>query len=78
MLLKKGAKSVRACITHGVLSGPAVERINNSPLEELVITDTIPQESKKIKNKKVISIAQTIAEVIRRIVKGEPLSILFD
>jgi ribose-phosphate pyrophosphokinase len=78
MLLKKGAKSVRACITHGVLSGPAIERINNSPLEELVITDTIPQESKKIKNKKVISIAQTIAEVIRRIVKGEPLSILFD
>jgi ribose-phosphate pyrophosphokinase len=77
MLLKKGAKSVRACITHGVLSGPAVERLNNSSLEELVITDTIPTEDKPIKMKKVISIAPTIAEVIKRIVKGESLAILF-
>ncbi len=78
MLLKKGAKSVRACITHGVLSGPAVERLNNSSLEELVITDTIPTEDKPIKMKKVISIAPTIAEVIKRIVKGESLAILFE
>ena len=78
MLLKKGAKSVRACITHGVLSGPAVERINNSKLTELVITDTIPTDNKPIKIKKVLSIAPTIAEVIKRIVNGEPLSILFE
>jgi len=78
MLLKKGAKSVRACITHGVLSGPAVERINNSKLAELVITDTIPTDDKAIKVKKVLPIAPTIAEVIRRVVTGEPLSILFE
>ncbi len=78
MLLQKGAKSVRACITHGVLSGPAVERINNSKLTELVITDTIPTDDKPIENKKVLSIAPTIAEVIRRIVEGKPLSILFE
>ena len=78
MLLQKGAKSVRACITHGVLSGPAVERINNSKLEELVITDTIPTDDKPIKNKKVLSVAPILAEVIRRIVTGEPLSILFE
>ena len=78
MLLQKGAKSVRACITHGVLSGPAVERINNSKLEELVITDTIPTDDKPIKNKKVLSVAPILAEVIKRIVTGEPLSILFE
>ena len=78
MLLKKGAKSVRACITHGVLSGPAVERINNSKLSELVITDTIPTEDKPIKVKKVIPIAPIVAEVIKRVVEGEPLSILFE
>ncbi len=78
MLLKKGAKSVRACITHGVLSGPAVERINNSKLTELVITDTIPTEDKPIRNIKVLPIAPIVAEVIRRIVEGKPLSILFE
>ena len=78
MLLKKGAKSVRACITHGVLSGPAVERLNNSKLEELVITDTIPTDDKSISIKKVLSIAPITAEVIRRVVEGIPLSILFE
>jgi ribose-phosphate pyrophosphokinase len=78
MLLKKGAKSVRACITHGVLSSPAVERLNNSKLTELVITDTIPTDDKPIKVKKVLPIAPTIAEVIKRVVNGEPLSILFE
>jgi len=78
MLLQKGAKSVRACITHGVLSGPAVERLNNSKLEELVITDTIPTDDKPITIKKVLSIAPITAEVIRRVVEGIPLSILFE
>ncbi len=78
MLIQKGAKSVRACITHGVLSGPAVERINTSKLSELVITDTIPTEDKPIKVKKVLPIAPIVAEVIRRIVAGEPLSLLFE
>jgi ribose-phosphate pyrophosphokinase len=78
MLLEKGAKSVRACITHGVLSGPAVERINNSALTELVITDTIPTEDKQIKVKKILPIAPIISEVIQRVVEGKPLSILFE
>jgi ribose-phosphate pyrophosphokinase len=78
MLLSKRAKSVRACITHGVLSGPAVERINGSKLTELVITDTIPTDDKPIKNKKVLSVAPILAEVIRRVVEGKSLSILFE
>ena len=78
MLLEKGAKSVRACITHGVLSGPAVERINGSKLDELVITDTIPTDDKPIKIKKVLSVAPVMAEVIKRIVEGQSLSILFE
>ena len=78
MLLEKGAKSVRACITHGVLSGPAVERINKSALTELVITDTIPTENKPIKIKKVLPIAPIVSEVIQRVVEGKSLSILFE
>lgn len=76
LLMERGAKSVRAVITHGVLSGPAHERIRNSVLKELVITDTIPlkEENPKIR---VISLAELFAQAIRNVVTHESISSLF-
>ena len=73
MLKEKGAKTVRAYCTHGVLSGPAHERIANSALEELVITDTIPQtqENPKIR---VISVAEMFAQVMKNVHHHESIS----
>ena len=79
-LLGKGAASVSAYITHGVLSGGAVSRIAASRLTELVLTDTIlPTEAVRVaKNIRVISIAPLIGEAIARIAKEESVSVLFD
>ena len=76
VLKEKGATSVMACCTHPVLSGPAYERIENSVLDELVVSDTIPlkQESKKIT---VLSVAPVFAEVIRRVYHNESVNGLF-
>jgi len=73
MLLEKGALSVRAYCTHPVLSGEAYERIENSALEELVVTDTIPlkRESNKIR---VISVAGLFADVMKRVHEHESIS----
>lgn len=77
-LIDNGAKEVYACATHGVLSGPAIERIENSPIKELVITDTIPlSEEKKIDKIKVKSVAPLFAEAILRIYEGMSVSKLF-
>ncbi len=78
-LKENGAKKVVAYCTHPVLSGPAIERVNSSPLDELVVTDTIPlkpeaEESPKIRQ---LSIADELAESIRRISNEESLSALF-
>ncbi len=74
-----GAKRVFACCTHAVLSGPAIERIQNSVIEKLVVTDTIPLiEEKKIDKIEVVSVAPIIAEAIRRIYKNESVSRIFD
>src|SRR5450432_883238 len=79
-LLDKGALSVSAYITHGVLSGGAVARIAASKLKELVLTDTIlPTEAVRVaRNIRVISIAPLIGEAIARIAKEESVSVLFD
>jgi len=75
---KQGAKRVFAAITHGVLSGPALERIADSQLEELYITDSIPQPNDKQHSKiKVISVDQLLGETIRRIHNAESVSSLF-
>ncbi|TQR34574.1 ribose-phosphate pyrophosphokinase [Campylobacter sp. MIT 99-7217] len=73
---EKGAKSVMACCTHAVLSGPAYERISSGALDELVVTDTIPlkQEHSKIK---VLSVAPIFGEVIRRVYHNESVNSLF-
>jgi ribose-phosphate pyrophosphokinase len=75
-LKEKGANSVMACCTHGVLSGPAYERINESVLDELVITDTIPlkQQSEKIT---VLSAAPMVAEAINRIHSNKSIQSIF-
>ncbi|MEG1407683.1 MAG: ribose-phosphate pyrophosphokinase [Ruthenibacterium sp.] len=75
---ERGAKSVSACATHAVLSGPAVERIQNSVLEEVVLLDTIllPEE-KKIDKIKILSVAPVLAEAIARIYSDKPVSTLF-
>jgi len=75
MLKEKGAKSVRAVITHPVLSGNAYENIDNSTLDELVTTDTLPlkQKSDKIK---VLSVADMFAKAIRKIHDNESISSL--
>ena len=76
VLKKHGAKSVMALGTHPVLSGPAIERIDNSVLDEIVMTNTIPltQQCSKIK---ILSVAPLFAEVIRRINNDESVNSLF-
>jgi len=72
MMIKNGALSVRAVCTHPVLSGKAYERIENSQMEELIVTDTLPsKESPKIK---VLSIAPMFANVIKNVVANESIS----
>jgi ribose-phosphate pyrophosphokinase len=73
LLMEKGALSVRAFCTHAVLSGPAFERINNSKLTEIIVTDTIPlaKSSPKIR---VISVADLFADVIKKLVNNESIS----
>jgi len=79
-LLKKGAKAVSAYITHGVLSGQACERIAGSSLTNLVITDSILQNSEinLVKNIRIISIAPLIGEAIKSIAEERSVSSLFD
>ena len=78
-LKENGAKEVRAVITHAVLSGPALERIANSDLKELVVTNTIPIPSeKKIRKIKVLTVAPLLGEAIRRIHNEESVSSLFE
>ncbi len=77
-LKKAGAKRIMAAVTHAVLSGPAIDRIKKSVVEELVVTDTIPVTGgKKIDRIKVLSIAPFLGEAIHRIHNGESVSALF-
>ncbi|MBU5313315.1 ribose-phosphate pyrophosphokinase [Tissierella carlieri] len=74
-----GAKKVYGCATHGVLSGPAIERIRDSELEKFIITDTIPiSGEKRIEKIEVVSVAPLFAEAIRRIHDNESVSKLFE
>lgn len=78
-LLDQGATSVRACCTHGVLSGPAIDRLRASVIEELVITNTIPVTAHdNIDKVTVLSVAPLFAEAIRRIYEELSVSILFE
>lgn len=78
-LISHGAESVVAIVTHGILSGKAVERINASPLEKVVCTNTVPHGHLELQCPKLsnIDISPTIAESIRRLHNGESVSYLF-
>jgi len=79
-LVENGAKEIYACVTHGVLSGKALERITNSPIKTLVVTNSIPQsKNQEVLGEKlfVIDIAPMLAEAIRRTHNGESISVLF-
>jgi ribose-phosphate pyrophosphokinase len=78
-VMDRGARRVVACATHGVLSGPAVQRIEESPLEEVVVTNSIPlsEEAKACPKIKQLSIARLLGEAIRRIHSSDSVSSLF-
>jgi len=73
LMIASGAKSVRACASHCVMSGPASDRVENSSLEEIVFTDSIPYNGacKKVKQ---LSVADMFAETIRRVIENESIS----
>ena len=78
-LQKNGAKQVYACATHAVLSGPAMERIEKSPIKELVVTNTIPPMKGALQSAKIkrLSVGSLLGEAIKRIHCGESVSSLF-
>ena len=78
-LKSKGANDIYACMTHGLFSSQAIEKIQLAPIKELLVTDTIPQGKVigKLKNLKILSVAKVFAEAIKRIHKEESISELF-
>lgn len=78
-LKENGAKSVRAYVTHPVLSGPAIKNINNSVLDEIIVTDTIPLSEAALLCKKirVVSLADMLAQAIKRVNVEESVSSMF-
>jgi ribose-phosphate pyrophosphokinase len=78
-LKQNGAAAIYAAATHGVLSGPAIDRINGSVIEEVLLTDTIPlgEQAERTSKIKVVSVSALLAEAIRRIHDDESVSSLF-
>ncbi len=77
-LMDRGAKAVYACCTHPVLSGPAIERLEASPIKELVATNTIPMDGKVCSKLQVLSVAPLVGEAILRIHQDASVSKLFN
>ncbi len=79
ILQEHGVKEIYAACTHGILCGPAISRIENSPIKELVITNTVPlPEEKRIPKIKMVSIAPLFAEAIKRVNEAKALGDLFE
>jgi ribose-phosphate pyrophosphokinase len=79
MLKKYGAKEIYVMATHPVLSGPAIKRLQKSPIKEIFVTNTIElPKQKKIKKIKVISIAPLLSETIKRAHEGTPMGIVYE
>ena len=77
--MDEGARSVTAVATHGVLSGPAIERLNDSMIKKIIITDTISiTKDKKIDKIQIISVASIFGEAVNRVHNGESVSALFE
>jgi len=79
LLMERGALSVRVMATHGVMSNPAAERIRNAPIEEVVITNTlpVPEEARDLPNLKVLSIASILAAALKAIFTDDSVSEIF-
>jgi ribose-phosphate pyrophosphokinase len=79
VLKSSGAKDIYCCVTHGILVGPAAERIEKAPIKKFFITDTVPgtQELSKINNLEIISVASLLGKAIMRIHRNESVSSLF-
>ena len=77
MMIDKGAKSVRAICSHGVLSGNALDKIANSKMLELIISDTIPQKQKVSKKVKVLTVSNLFGDVIQKVHSKESISSSF-
>jgi ribose-phosphate pyrophosphokinase len=76
---RSGAREVYACATHAVLCGPAIERLRDAPIEQIVVTDSIPlPPSKQLPNIKVLSVSRLLADAIKRIHYDESVSKLFE
>ncbi|KAF1939485.1 phosphoribosyl pyrophosphokinase [Clathrospora elynae] len=80
LLKKEGATQVFALITHGILSGDAIDRINASALDRVIVTNTVPQEEnmRRCPKLEVLEVGNVFAEAIRRVHHGESISVLFD
>ncbi len=78
-LMEEGAVEVSVCCTHPVLSGPAIERIEQSDLKEVIVTDTIPlhEKAKACSRIKVLSVSGLLSEAVRRIYYNDSVSSLF-
>jgi ribose-phosphate pyrophosphokinase len=78
-LKENGAETVTAAVVHPVLSGSAIDKVNNSPLDELVVTDTIPIRERAVQcpKIKILSVAPMFAKAIQRIHNGDSISVLF-
>ena len=78
-LMANGAERVLACAVHGVLSGPALERIEQSPIEKLIVTNTIRLDDKRSRCQKIVvlSVARLLAQAIRSIHEESSVSSLF-
>lgn len=79
LMKREGAVYVYALLTHGVFSGDAIERLNASPIDKLVVTNSVPQEEhmKVCPKLEVLDIGTVFAESIRRVYHGESISVLF-
>lgn len=80
VLVERKARSVSVCCTHGVLSGLAIDRLNDSDIDEVIVTNTIPQAGNVERSSKitVLNIADLLGEAIKRTARGESISILFN
>ena len=77
---KRGAKNVYAGATHGVFAPQAFDRLKQAPIDEIVVTDTIPlsEQAREVENIKVLSVSDMLGEAIRRIHRDESVSSLFN
>jgi ribose-phosphate pyrophosphokinase len=78
LLMERGAEAVYAAVTHGLLAGPAIERIDASPIKRLFMTDSVETHPVELSPKiEVVSVAGLLGEAIRRIANKESVSVLF-